>query len=574
MTAAVAIPASTPFPKLDETVEKVKAGSKEFAKLSIDERIAMLEAFRDGFHRVAIDAARAACVAKGVDPDSPQAGEELLAGPMVTLRILRLTAEALREVKQYGAPRLDRKAFRQLEDGRWAVKVFPTTAIDAALIAKHTGEVYLQPGITPDNLKEHQAHFYKKPHEGKVCLVLGAGNVNAIAPTDVAYKMFVEGTACVLKMNPVNAYLGPFIEQAFAPAIARGFLAVVYGGADEGKHLVNHPLVDEVHITGSDKTHDAMVWGPPGSDAAARRARNEPLLTKEISSELGCITPVIVVPGPYNDAELAFQGRNIAGMVANNASFNCNSAKLLVTSKAWSGRGALLDRIEAGLKTVPPRKAWYPGAQERWKAFVDGRAAVKVIGEPKSDELAWALITDVDKGKRDDRVFVHEPWCSLLSEVNFDTQDVAAYLDEAVKFVNERVWGTLSTMVVVHPATLKDPAGKAAVEKAIRELRYGAVAVNTWAGAVFALGTAPWGAHPSSTLQDIQSGKGWVHNTFMIDHDAIEKFVLRAPVKASPIHPWFPGHRTANKVGEKLIEFEMGPSWLKVPGLAASALRG
>ena len=143
-----------------------------------------------------------------------------------------------------------------------------------------------------------------------------------------------------------------------------------------------------------------------------------------------------------------------------------------------------------------------------------------------------------------------------------------------MKFVNERVWGTLSTMMVVHPETLKDPAGRAAVEKAIRELRYGSVAVNTWTGAVFGLGVAPWGAHPSSTLQDIQSGRGFVHNTFLFDHDVIEKFVLRAPVKASPIHPWFPGHRTANVLAKRLIDFEMGPSWLNVPGIAAAALRG
>jgi aldehyde dehydrogenase (NAD(P)+) len=574
MTAAVAIPAATPFPKLDELVEKVKAGSIQFAKLSIDERIALLEQMREGFYKVALDAARSACLAKGLDPDSPEAGDEYLGFAMVTTRIMRLTSESLRAVKERGAPRFDRSAFRQLEDGRWAVKVFPSTALDSTLLAKHVGQVYLHEGITPDNLHEHQAAFYKKPHTGRVCLVLGGGNVNSIPPTDVVYKMFVEGTVCVLKMNPVNAYVGPFLEQAFAPAVARGFFAVVYGGAEEGSHLVQHPLVDEVHITGSDKTHDAMVWGPPGSEAAARRARNEPLLKKEISSELGCITPVIVVPGPYSDGEIAFQGRNIAGMVAQNASFNCNSAKLLVTSKGWSGRGALLEGIEAGLGMTVTRKAWYPGAVDRWKAFIDGRPHVKIFGEAKPDALQWALITDVDKSKRDDRVFTNEPWCSLLSEVNFETQDPAAYLAETVKFVNERVWGTLSCMVVVHPKTMEDPGGRAAVEKAICELRYGAVAVNTWAGAVFALGTAPWGAAPGATAQDIQSGRGWVHNTFMIDHDVIDKFVLRAPVKAMPIHPWFPGHRTAHLLGKKLLELENDPGWLKVPGVAATAMRG
>ena len=119
MTAAVAIPPATPFPKLDEVVDRVKAGSKEFARLSIDDRIALLETFRDGYRRIALDSARAACLAKGIDPDSPVAGEELLGGPMVTLRILRLTEEALREVKAHGAPRLERSWFRQLDDGQW-----------------------------------------------------------------------------------------------------------------------------------------------------------------------------------------------------------------------------------------------------------------------------------------------------------------------------------------------------------------------------------------------------------------------------------------------------------------------
>ena len=46
-------------------------------------------------------------------------------------------------------------------------------------------------------------------------------------------KLFNQGKVCVLKMNPVNAYLGPILEEAFAEAIARGFLAIVYGGAEE-----------------------------------------------------------------------------------------------------------------------------------------------------------------------------------------------------------------------------------------------------------------------------------------------------------------------------------------------------
>src|SRR3954451_21508143 len=167
-------------------------------------------------------------------------------------------------------------------------------------------------------------------------------------------------------MNPVNAHVGPFVERAFHAAVDKGLLQVCYGGADVGSYLVEHPEVDEIHITGSDKTHDMMVWGPPGPDREARKSRKEPLLKKEITSELGNVTPVIVVPGPYTDAEIDWQGQSIAGSMANNASFNCNSPKMLVASGAWDGRVKLRDALARGLERVPSRKAYYPGAEQRW----------------------------------------------------------------------------------------------------------------------------------------------------------------------------------------------------------------
>lgn len=568
---AVAIPQSTAQTQLDAAVARVKEGSHKFVKLSIDERIRLAEEMLHGYYQVAEESVIAACHAKGIDPNSALAGEEWLAGPMVTVRLLRLTVEALRDIKAKGAPHIEKSWLRTLSDGRTAVKVFPTNSLDAMLLSKHVGEMYLQPGINAENLHEHQAVFYKKPHDGRLCLVLGAGNVNAIPPTDCITKLFNEGTVCVLKMNPVNAYVGPFIERAFKSAIDKGFLAVVYGGAEEGSYLVNHPLVDEIHITGSDKTHDMMVWGPPGSERDARKARNEPLLKKAISSELGNITPVIVIPGPYDQGELDFQAHNIAGMVANNASFNCNSAKLLVTPQQWEARDALISKIEQGLGRAAVRKAYYPGAEERWKRFVDGRQHVKLVGNPQPGELAYALIQNVDHTRHDDFIFNTEPWCTVLSEMPLPSENPIAYLENAVKFVNEKVWGTLAATLIVHPKSLKDPQFAAAYEKALRDLRYGSVTINTWAGAVFGIGTTAWGGHPSSQLHDIQSGRGWVHNSLMIE--GIEKVTLTAPVKAFPVSPWFPGHRSVHTLARRLTDFEYNPSWLKIPGVAAAGLR-
>ena len=50
---------------------------------------------------------------------------------------------------------------------------------------------------------------------------------------------------------------------------------IVRGGADSGKYLCEHPLVDEIHITGAGASHDAIVWGP-GAEGAANKAAGTP----------------------------------------------------------------------------------------------------------------------------------------------------------------------------------------------------------------------------------------------------------------------------------------------------------
>jgi hypothetical protein len=50
-----------------------------------------------------------------------------------------------------------------------------------------------------------RASFYKHPAQKGVVLVVGTSNIAAIDMMDVITKMFNEGNACLLKMNPVNA---------------------------------------------------------------------------------------------------------------------------------------------------------------------------------------------------------------------------------------------------------------------------------------------------------------------------------------------------------------------------------
>ena len=255
-----------------------------------------------------------------------------------------------------------------------AFGVAPYDSFDAALYGGITAETWLQPGIKRGDVGNHQASFYKRRDpDGLVSLILGAGNVSSIPPMDILYKMFIDGSVVLLKMNPVNEYLGPLLERAFRALIDRGYLAIVYGGAEVGSYLCYHPSIGDVHITGSDKTHDLIVWGPPGPEREERKRRNDPLLKKPITSELGNVSPVLVVPGPYTDAELSSMAENTAGMITNNASFNCNAAKMLVLPKGWALRDSFIKKLTDVLATVPPAEERTTRARRSRFEGVDGR---------------------------------------------------------------------------------------------------------------------------------------------------------------------------------------------------------
>jgi aldehyde dehydrogenase (NAD(P)+) len=98
------------------------------------------------------------------------------------------------------------------------------------------------------------------------------------------------------------------------------------------------------------------------------------------------------------------------------------------------------------------------------------------------------------------------------------------------------------------------------------------VAVNTFPGLSFVFASPPWGAHPGSTLNNIQSGSGFVHNTLMLE--GIEKAVIRAPLTVFPKPAWLPTHQTAQTVTRRIVEMEEKASWAKVPGIVWASMQG
>ena len=230
--------------------------------------------------------------------DSLCVGEEWAAGAWPVLKNLRQLRQSLVDIEMDGHPKIPGRV-TTMSNGQVAAQVFPQTIYDRLFFERIRAEIWMEPEVTIEGLSQTQAiAYHDKDRPGKVALVLGAGNVSSIGPMDVFYKLFVEDQVVLFKANPVNAYLGPLMDEAFRVLIDHGFLRVVYGGATEGSYLCNHPGIEEIHITGSDKTFDAIVFGS-GSEGAKRKAERSPLLTKRVTGELGNVSPVIVVPGPW-----------------------------------------------------------------------------------------------------------------------------------------------------------------------------------------------------------------------------------------------------------------------------------
>ena len=83
-----------------------------------------------------------------------------------------------------------------------------------------------------------------------------------------------------------------------------------------------------------------------------------------------------------------------------------------------------------------------------------------------------------------------EAFCPVLGEVPLDTPPTAAaFLPAAVAMAN-KCWGSLTATLIVDPAT--QAAARPAVDKAVDDLKFGAVSVNYGAMNSVALGMLPW----------------------------------------------------------------------------------
>jgi acyl-CoA reductase-like NAD-dependent aldehyde dehydrogenase len=134
-----------------------------------------------------------------------------------------------------------------------------------------------------------------------------------------------------------------------------------------------------VHITGSDKTYDAIVWG-----GAPKTRDAPPPYPKHVSAELGCLTPYVLVPGDWSPADLEAKAAEVVAGVAHNASCNCLAAKVLLLGARWRQRDAFLAALRRAFAASARRAAFYPGSADKFDAFAAAYPEAQPLGRSDS----------------------------------------------------------------------------------------------------------------------------------------------------------------------------------------------
>ena len=554
----------------DQALIELESQKLNWNRLPYSEKISLLDEALHDLDGLGEAWVSASLKARGINPGGFAEGEEwFIFGAVV--RLVRLMRKSLSDTVKYGHPIPFGNITTNINN-QISVPAFPTSTMEKILFTNHHAETWLESNVTQEEL------FKIAPKgSGRLTLALGAGNTGVSPCADLLHFLFIESDVVLLKMNPVNDYLGPILEQGFNGLIRHGFLRILYGGKELGSYLCEHPLVNHIHMTGSDKTFELLVFGS-GEEGLQRKTTNTSRLTKSITAELGCVNPLILVPGSWKAKDFQRAALMVATWLSSNSGYNCLTPRLVITQKNWTGRQSFLQALRQLLAVTPVRPAYYPGSDENRNKFLAAHPEAELYtfqGPPNEadgtvEALPITFIPNLDPDSYHDVCFTNEPFGMLISETAIEADSPSDFLSKATDFLNQHVWGTLSITMMTPAQVESDKQTQQAIQKAIASLNYGTICLNIFPGFVYTTANTPWGGFPNHTFDDIQSGVGFINNPLGLNRP--QKSIFYAPFQR--IDPVSIRNRHLVEFCRRYVDLQFKPSiknMLKVLWMALRA---
>ena len=540
---------------IDRYITTLRTNSKEFNNISDLQLSSMLEEVISNIKEVAYFWSTVCSDNKGTSK-TPAEGEEWLGGPFAAVLATQYYIDTLQSNDD-----LSLESYNKEEN---SYKVFPNKFIERLTFPFIDAKVYFNKSMSFDDINKFRGFSKRYDIDPSITLVLGAGNFSSIPYLDVLYHLITRRSVILLKLNPVNDYLKPVFEKVFQNFIERGYVIVSTGNVDESKYMANHQGVDHIHLTGSDKTFEEIVYGRHLNDKE-RKLKNLPKLnTKNITSELGNVTPIIIHPGNWSTSDIKYQARKIVTGKLNNNGFNCIAAQVVVLPDGWGQTDTLIKYIKFYMNKAEDRKAYYPESIERLNKLEKDKAYERV------NKLSCVTPHLTREIKAYNKYELDEVWSSALYFKRIAYSSSEDFSNKAIDYCNNDLWGNLGVSVIMkdHDKNLNSHI----LENYIEKLEYGTVAINEWAAIGYIIPQLPWGGFPGNKDNDIQSGKSFVHNSMLFESPL--KGVVQTKFRISRIidPPWFITNRKSRRLFKNLTYFQINNSKINLLKLGFSAL--
>ena len=540
---------------IDRFITTLRTKSKEFNSISNVQLASMLEETISNIKEVAFFWATICSDNKGTTK-TPAEGEEWLGGPFASVLATQYYIKSLTNDDD-----LVEKKYNSEEN---SYKVFPNSFTERITFPFIDAKVIFNKSMSFDDINKYRGFSKRYDIDPSITLVLGAGNFSSIPYLDVLYHLITRKSVILLKLNPVNEYLKPVFEKVFQSFIERGYIIVTTGNIDESKYMANHPGINHIHLTGSDKTFEDIVYGRELTEKERRSKSLSKVNNKPITSELGNVTPIIIHPGKWSTSDIKYQARKIVTAKLNNNGFNCIAAQVVVLPDGWGQTETLIKYVKHYMSKAKERKAYYPESIER----------LEKLEKDKGYERVNALSCVTPHLTREIKAYskfeIDEVWSSTIYFKKIEYTSVEDFANKAIDYCNDELWGNLGVSVIVKDHDRK--FNKHITNLYVDNLNYGTVAINEWAAIGYIIPQLPWGGFPGNRDNDIQSGQSVVHNSMLFESPL--KGVVNTKFRISRIidPPWFVTNKKARRLFKNLTYYQIHNSNINFLKLIFAAL--
>jgi len=540
---------------IDRFISTLRTKSKEFNSINNIQLASMLDETISNIKEVSYFWATICSDNKGTTK-TPAEGEEWLGGPFASVLATQYYIKSLTNDDD-----LDEGNFNNSEN---SYNVFPNNFIERITFPFINAKVYFNKSMSFEDINKFRGFSKRYDIEPSITLVLGAGNFSSIPYLDVLYHLITRRSVILLKLNPVNDYLKPVFEKVFKNFIERGYIIVTNGNINESKYMATHPGINHIHLTGSDKTYEDIVYGREltGNERSIKTVPK--VNSKPITSELGNVTPIIIHPGKWSTSDIKYQARKIVTGKLNNNGFNCIAAQVVVLPDGWGHTETLIKYVKYYMNKAKDRKAYYPDSIER----------LTKLEKDKSYERVNSLSCTTPHLTREIKAYnkyeLDEVWSSTIYFRKIAYSNAEDYVKKSIDYCNNELWGNLGVSVIIKNHNNK--FNKHITNSYIENLKYGTIAINEWAAIGYIIPQLPWGGFPGNKDNDIQSGQSVVHNSMLFESPL--KGIVETKFRISRLidPPWFITNRKSRRLFMNLTYFQINNTKINLIKLIFSAL--